>query len=76
YFVCYLIRIVDTRKLIPFKVSHLRFAANLAALLLLAVNQRTGWHLWISLDWIVFAGLIALNCNPLLSTAKKILHRS
>lgn len=76
YFVCYLIRIVDTRRLIPFRVSHWRFAVNLAALLLLVVNQRTGWHLWISIDWIVFAGIIALNCNPLLSTAKKILHRS
>ncbi|MBR3448511.1 MAG: polysaccharide biosynthesis C-terminal domain-containing protein [Oscillospiraceae bacterium] len=76
YFVCYLIRIVDTRRLIPFKVSHLRFALNLGALLLLAVNQRTGWHLWISIDWIVFAGLIALNCEPMLATAKKILHRS
>lgn len=76
YFVCYLIRIVDTRRLIPFRVSHLRFALNLGALLLLAVNQNAGWHLWFSLDWIVFAGLVALNCRPMLATAKKILHRS
>ena len=76
YFVCYLIRIVDTRRLIPFKVAHWRFAVNLGALLLLAVNQNHGWHVWIPLDWIVLAVLAVLNFEPMMSTAKKILHRS
>lgn len=42
YFVCYLVRIVDTRRLIYFKVHHIRFFLNLAVLFVmsfLAIQQ-------------------------------------
>ena len=47
YFVCYLVRIVDTRKLIYFEVSHWRFFLNTAVLFgmsILAIKQPS-WYL-------------------------------
>ena len=76
YLVCYLIRIVDTRRLIPFDVAHWRFALNIGVLMLLALNQQWNLHLGISIDWYLLAVLTALNCRPMLATARKVLHRS
>ena len=47
YFVCYLVRIVDTRRLIYFKVSHWRFYLNTGILLgmsVLAIMQPVWYH--------------------------------
>ena len=76
YFVCYLIRIVDARKLIPFEVAHGRFALNLALLFFMAWNINANWKLTAPVGLLCFALLIALNYKPMLTTAKKILHRS
>lgn len=37
YFICYLVRIIDTRKLIYFKVSHGRFLLNVAVLFAMSI---------------------------------------
>ena len=85
YFVCYLIRLFDARRFVPFRVAHLRFTVNLVILFLMcaavcrmevripAYLAYTGKNvLWLS------AGLLALaviNFRPLLATAEKILKR-
>ena len=85
YFVCYVIRLFDARRFVPFRVSHLRFTVNLVILFLMCVPVRrmevripaylgyTGKNVfWLS------AGLLALaviNFKPLLATAKKVLKR-
>lgn len=85
YFVCYLIRLVDARRFVPFKVSHVRFCINTVLLFLMcAVILRTeavipayaaykGY-----VPFALAAGFILLtviNFKPLLATAKKILKR-
>ena len=75
YFVCYLIRIVDARRYIPFDVQHWRFGANL--ILLLAMSYFTVLEFrasWLRLLLCLLL-ITALNLKPLLTTAKKILHR-
>ena len=74
YFVCYLIRIVDTRKLIPFHVNHVRFYANLILLFAMCRIVQS----WPGVYWPLFlllAVLAVLNINSLMITAKKILRR-
>lgn len=75
YFGCYLIRIVDTRRLIPFEVSHVRFGANLAILFIMSwliVAAPSFWILGMVLALLV---LVQFNMKPLAMTAKKLLHR-
>lgn len=75
YFVCYLVRIVDTRRLIPFEVSHVRFGINLAILFgmsLLIQKQPTIWIPCMAAALIVLA---VFNLKPLMLTAKKLLRR-
>nr|MCR4759688.1 polysaccharide biosynthesis C-terminal domain-containing protein [Oscillospiraceae bacterium] len=76
YFVCYLIRIVDARRLIPFKVAHWRFAVNLTVLVLLSVINVSGGKLLVPASAAGLAVLTVINFQPMLTTAKKILHRS
>lgn len=85
YFVCYLIRLFDARRFVPFKVSHLRFGVNLAILFLMcAAVHRTDVGVP---EYAVYQGMIPLalgaglvmlaviNFKPLLATAQKILRR-
>lgn len=75
YMVCYLLRIVDARRFIPFKVAHRRFAVNLGLLFVmsrLVQTEPAHYVLWLALS---LAVLTALNMDPLLLTAKKILRR-
>lgn len=86
YFVCYLIRIFDTRRYIPFDVSHGRLALNLVVLFFMCYvvhdkNPQTmlpaahALHpapLWLTVGLVV---LTALNIRPLLATAKKLLRK-
>ena len=85
YFVCYLIRLFDARRFVPFRVSHLRFAANLLLLFLMSMVvcrmevRVPAYHaytvtnvIWLGAGLLVLA---ALNFKPLLATANKILRR-
>ncbi len=58
YFVCYLVRIVDTRRLIYFKVSHGRFFLNTAALFGMSYFAITTPKLYLLWE----AGLFLLLC--------------
>lgn len=85
YFVCYLIRLFDARRFVPFTVKHLRFGVNLAILFLMcaavhrtdaAVAEYAAYRGMIPLA--LGAGLVMLagiNFKPLLATAQKILKR-
>lgn len=75
YLVCYVIRIVDTRRLIPFDVSHLRFGVNLAVLgfmCLMIVRPPKWWVLGMALGLLM---LVGYNLKPLAMTARKLLRR-
>ncbi|MBR6760997.1 MAG: polysaccharide biosynthesis C-terminal domain-containing protein [Oscillospiraceae bacterium] len=75
YFVCYIIRIFDARRYIPFPVAHWRFALNLLILFAmshLAMNRLPLLYLW---QIIALLLLCALNFRALLDTAKKLLRR-
>lgn len=85
YFVCYLIRLFDARRFVPFEVKHLRFGVNLLILFLMcaavhrtdaAVPEYAGYQGMIPVA--LGAGLLMLaviNFKPLLATAQKILKR-
>lgn len=75
YLACYLIRIIDTRRFIPFKVNHAMSLANLLLLggmSLLIVFAPAYYYLWMIL---MLAAVLALNFRSLMTTAKKILRR-
>ena len=85
YFVCYVIRIADTRRFVPFRVNHGRFAANLGILFVMCyavhrtdpmnpANQHIRFvvPVWLALGLVVLA---ALNFRPLAATVKKLLKR-
>ena len=69
YFVCYLVRIVDTRKLIYFKVSHGRFFLNLAVLFAMSILaiKEPAWMLPAQI--VLFGFMIVFN----LSAVKMVL---
>jgi len=75
YFVCYLIRIVDTRRLIPFKVNHARFVVNLAVVFAMAILAITepGWLIPAQIALLVF--MVIFNFSMIMQTVKKILKR-
>ena len=85
YFVCYVIRMIDARRYVPFKVSHLRFIVNMAVLFLMcSFVMMTDVR---SLDYGTYKGfpplllagglllLAGFNYKPLLATAMKLLRR-
>ena len=78
YFVCYLVRIVDTRRLIYFKVSHWRFFLNTAVLFgmsVLAILQPV----WYPGGQLVLAAfMIVFNFDAIrmvMGIAGKVLHK-
>ncbi|MBQ8926681.1 MAG: polysaccharide biosynthesis C-terminal domain-containing protein [Oscillospiraceae bacterium] len=83
YFVCYLVRIVDTRRLIPFKVHHVRFAVNLAALFGMAIpairqplpEVPHGMMFYLA-EGALFFFMVVFNFTAILQTLRRILKRS
>lgn len=75
YFVCYLIRIVDTRRLIPFKVHHMRFVLNLAILFAMSIAAVTQpeWNLPFQGALLLF--MVCFNFSAIMQTLKKMLRR-
>lgn len=75
YFVCYIIRIADTRRLIPFGVNHLRFYANLTVLFIMSYIAINHPPYWIPIQAGLLLISLLLNFKELLETAKKVLKR-
>ena len=75
YFICYLIRIYDSRKLIYFKVSHFRFTVNLVCLFALSLMQINSLEYRIPASAVIYAFMIIFNFKDILLTVKKILKK-
>lgn len=85
YLVCYIIRIFDARRFIPFEVNHARFIVNLALLIIMCSSvERTapnamGNPIPPDMVPIVLAlpliALSVINFKPLLATAYKLLRK-
>lgn len=88
YFTCYIIRLFDARRFVPFEVSHLRFVINLVILFLMCgAVQRTDvsrpeYAFFVSHSGLIIgflalclAALAVINFKPLLATAMKLLRR-
>ncbi|MBR0483902.1 MAG: polysaccharide biosynthesis C-terminal domain-containing protein [Oscillospiraceae bacterium] len=75
YFVCYLVRIVDTRKLIYFKVDHLHFTSNLIVLFVMSIGAITEPHFLIPMQTGFLIFMIIFNFSAILQTVMKILKR-
>ena len=85
YFVCYLIRIVDARRFVPFHVSHLKVFLNLGILFFMSDAIRitdpaaaSGFLGRLVSALMLVAGLIALaalNFRPLIVAVRKMLRR-
>lgn len=75
YLACYVVRIFDARRYVPFKVNHLAFIGNFFALTAMsAVIIKNPPY---SPAFLVLGFLIVLTANiqPILMTAKKIIKR-
>jgi len=86
YVVCYLVRIVDARRFVPFRINHGRFIVNTLVLFamcrfiskpeLLGRGADMGTRIFTFLELSVFLVILLLiNMKPLLETVKKILRR-
>lgn len=75
YFVCYLIRIVDTRRLIPFKVHHIRFTVNLAVLFAMSMMAIYEPSYLIVFQAVTLLFMCAFNFKAIMQTVKKVLRR-
>ncbi len=72
YFVCYLIRIVDARRFVPFKVNHIRVAVNVFLLFVmsfLAITEPSKLYLY---QTAIFFLLCGINYQAILDTLKKL----
>ena len=82
YFVCYLVRIVDTRRLIYFKVSHGRFFVNTATLFVMSYFAITTPKLYLLWEAVLFLLLCVFNVQAIRlvgriagKVIRKITHR-
>ena len=76
YFICYCIRMTDSRRYVPFKFSALKTALNTALLLLMSVPVISGSKNWIIYELPVAALIIILNYRAVIETAGKLLKKN
>ena len=75
YFLCYLVRIVDTRKLIYFEVNHLHFLSNLLVLFVMSIGAITepSFLVPMQIGFLIF--MVVFNFSDILQTIKKLLRK-
>ncbi|MBQ4364174.1 MAG: polysaccharide biosynthesis C-terminal domain-containing protein [Oscillospiraceae bacterium] len=76
YFACYVVRMIDVRKLVFFKVSHQRLFWNSLLLIIMsiiAIKEPKLCYLWQSLLFIL---VLLYNFNALYGTIKRILPKT
>ena len=72
YFVCFMIRIYDTRKFVPFNVDSVRLGLNIMLILvlcLISVKQVQGYYIW---AFILFLMLFVVNLAAFIKFYNKI----
>lgn len=75
YFVCYIIRIADARKIIYFKVDHIRFAVNTVLLFALCLLQVFSPKFYIPLTALILLIVVLYNFKAIILTVKKVLKK-
>ncbi len=75
YFVCYIIRIIDTRRLIPFKVHHMRFVLNLVILFAMSIAAIFEPSYLIPFQIALLIFMCVFNFSAIMQTVKKILKK-
>ena len=75
YFVCYLVRIIDTRKLIYFEVNHLHFVNNLIIVFLMSFTAITEPYFLIPVQVCCLIFMVFYNFADIVRTVKKILKK-
>ena len=75
YLVCYIIRIVDTRKLIPFKVHHMRFVLNLVILFAMSFAAILEPSFLLPFQIVLLLFMCVFNAQAIVQTVKKVLKR-
>ncbi len=75
YFVCFIARIFDVRRLIPFKISHFKFAVNLAIVAYMAFISIFMPYLAYFQLVVLMLVIAFLNLGDILSIVKKVLKR-
>lgn len=78
YFACYVVRIVDTRKLIYFKVNHGRFIVNVAVLFAMSFFAITTPRLYLLWEGLLLAFMCMFNFQAIrlvFSLAGKVLRK-
>lgn len=75
YAICFFIRVVDTRRYVPFDVSYLKIAVNvllLSAMTVIATFEPKNMYVWLITICLL---VIIFNFAAIIKTAKKILVR-
>ena len=75
YLVCYIIRIVDTRRLIPFKVHHMRFVLNLVILFAMSFAAILEPSFLLPFQIVLLLFMCVFNAQAIVQTVKKVLKR-
>ena len=75
YLVSYLIRVVDTKRYVPFYIDHTRFVLNLIlmfAMTFVTIQTPPAWHL---IDGVLLIFTVLYNFRDLVSTVRRVLKR-
>ena len=75
YLVSYLIRVVDTKRYVPFYIDHTRFVLNLIlmfAMTFVTIQTPPAWHL---IDGVLLVFTVLYNFKDLVSTVQRVLKR-
>ncbi len=76
YFVCFVIRLLDTQNIARYKIDWPKLGINVCVLMLMAIVILSGaplMMLWLAAG---FIGVLVLNIKPLVSTALRLLKKS
>ncbi len=76
YFLCYIVRIIDTRKLIYFYVNHIHFACNMIVLFVMSIGAITEPFFVVPMQACFLIFMVWFNFADIMQTVKKLLKRS
>jgi len=75
YFLCYIIRIIDTRKLVDFKVSHFNLVSNSGLLLFMCGLAIMRPYFYVPMLLFSFLLIAVINLNHIMLSVKKMMKK-
>lgn len=75
YFACFTVRIVDSRRIIPFKVNFLRLIINSVMILAMCVLSIKRPEHWLIPQIIIFILVLLFDFNAIVATLQRILNK-